>query len=394
MRLVKSFIALTCISLLQGCMSTNPTNQVIEKAEEQFSLLLETAEKANQIPRTLDEKGDMHWTNTEFDWTEGFFPGSCWYLYEATKDPKWKQAAEHFQALFEAHKLRKDNHDLGFVFNCSYGNGYRLTKEDAFKQVMIDAANSLSTRFNPTVGCIKSWDVDKGWQATRDWEFPVIIDNMMNLELLFKASELTGDSKYKEIAIAHANTTMKNHYRSDASSYHVIDYDPQTGAVRHKNTAQGFADGSSWARGQAWGLYGYTVCYRYTKDKKYLDQAQKIAKYILTYKGTPSDGIPYWDYNAPKIPNEPRDVSAAAVTASALMELDGYTAESYKTAIDKIMDSLASDEYTAKKGENHNFILKHSVGSIPHGNEIDVPLNYADYYYLEALVRSNTLPKL
>jgi hypothetical protein len=375
-------------------MSTNPINTPIKASEQQFYLLLREAEKAHKIPRTLDEKGEIFWASSDFDWTEGFFSGSCWYFYEATNDPKWKKAAEQFQALFENHKKRTDNHDLGFVFNCSYGNAYRLTKDEKFKLVMIEAANSLITRFNPAVGCIKSWDVDKGWQATRGWEYPVIIDNMMNLELLFKASEFTGDPKYKEIAIIHANTTMKNHFRPDNSSYHVVDYDPKTGAVRKKNTAQGFADESSWARGQAWGLYGYTVCYRYTKDAKYLEQAQKIAYYILTYKGTPKDGIPYWDYNAPKIPNEPRDVSAAAITASALLELDGYSNESYQSAIDTIMNSLATETYTNKRGENQNFILKNSVGSIPHGHEIDVPLNYADYYYLEALVRKNNLNKL
>lgn len=386
------FIALAF--LLNGCMSTNPINTPIKASEQQFYLLLREAEKAHKIPRTLDEKGEIFWASSDFDWTEGFFSGSCWYFYEATNDPKWKKAAEQFQALFENHKKRTDNHDLGFVFNCSYGNAYRLTKDEKFKLVMIEAANSLITRFNPAVGCIKSWDVDKGWQATRGWEYPVIIDNMMNLELLFKASEFTGDPKYKEIAIIHANTTMKNHFRPDNSSYHVVDYDPKTGAVRKKNTAQGFADESSWARGQAWGLYGYTVCYRYTKDAKYLEQAQKIAYYILTYKGTPKDGIPYWDYNAPKIPNEPRDVSAAAITASALLELDGYSNESYQSAIDTIMNSLATETYTNKRGENQNFILKNSVGSIPHGHEIDVPLNYADYYYLEALVRKNNLNKL
>ena len=386
------FIALAF--LLNGCMSTNPINTPIKASEQQFYLLLREAEKAHKIPRTLDEKGEIFWASSDFDWTEGFFSGSCWYFYEATNDPKWKKAAEQFQALFENHKKRTDNHDLGFVFNCSYGNAYRLTKDEKFKLVMIEAANSLITRFNPAVGCIKSWDVDKGWQSTRGWEYPVIIDNMMNLELLFKASEFTGDPKYKEIAIIHANTTMKNHFRPDNSSYHVVDYDPKTGAVRKKNTAQGFADESSWARGQAWGLYGYTVCYRYTKDAKYLEQAQKIAYYILTYKGTPKDGIPYWDYNAPKIPNEPRDVSAAAITASALLELDGYSNESYQSAIDTIMNSLATETYTNKRGENQNFILKNSVGSIPHGHEIDVPLNYADYYYLEALVRKNNLNKL
>ena len=329
----------------------------------------------------------MHWTNPNFDWTEGFFPGTCWYLYENSNNEEWKIAAEKFQSKFEEHKLRTNNHDLGFIFNCSYGNGYRLTQDENFKSVMITAGNSLITRFNPNVGCIKSWDVDGGWQAKRGWKFPVIIDNMMNLELLFELSILTGDVKYKNVAIAHANTTLKNHFREDDSSFHVIDYDPETGEVRNKHTAQGFANESSWARGQAWGLYGYTVCYRYTKDEKYLKQAQKIANYIINYEGTPKDGIPYWDYNAANIPNEPRDVSAAAITVSALIELKNYSKENYTSAINKIMGSLASEEYTAKLGENHNFILKHSVGSIPHNSEIDVPLSYADYYYVEALLR-------
>ncbi|TYA74666.1 glycoside hydrolase family 88 protein [Seonamhaeicola marinus] len=362
-------------------------NEQFESAEKQLALLLKDAETANRIPRTLNKEGDMHWTNPNFDWTEGFYPGSCWYLFEQTKDQKWKVAAEKFQALFEDHKNLTTNHDLGFVFNCSYGNGYRLTNNAAFKEVMITAADSLLTRFNTNVGCIKSWDVDRGWQAERGWKYPVIIDNMMNLELLFKVSELTGESKYKDAAITHANTTIKNHFRADNSSVHVVDYDPETGDVRGKYTAQGYADESSWARGQAWGLYGYTVCYRFTKDPIYLQQAEKIAEYILNFEGTPQDGIPYWDYHASKVPNEPRDVSAATITVSALLELDKYSKEDYKSSITKIMTSLASNAYTAKLGENKHFILKHSVGSIPHGNEIDVPLNYADYYYLEALGR-------
>jgi len=359
----------------------------IEHAKKQLTLQLIEAEKANRIPRTIDEDGNMYWAKEGFDWTEGFFPGSLWYLFENTKDEKWRLGAEKFQSLFEDHKNYTNYHDLGFVFNCSFGNGYRLTKNNAFKEIMITAGDSLMTRFDPTVGCIKSWDVDKGWQSERNWMFPVIIDNMMNLEMLFELTELTGNEKYREVAIKHANTTLKNHFRKDNSSYHVIDYDPNTGEVRGKQTAQGFADGSSWARGQAWGLYGYTVCYRYTKDKKYLEHAQKIAHYIINYKDTPKDGIPYWDYNADNIPNEPRDVSAAAITVSALIELDEYSDMEYRSTIDKILSSIASDKYTAKIGENKSFILKHSVGSIPHGHEIDVPLNYADYYYIEALTR-------
>lgn len=362
------------------------------KAEKQYDLLLQVAEKADKIPRTVNKKGEIHWVNDGFDWTKGFFPGSCWYLYENTNDKKWKKAADHFQSKFEHFKNSTRFHDLGFMFNCSYGNGYKLTKKEEYKKVLVTAANSLIQRFNPKVGSIKSWDVDKGWQSKRGWEFPVIIDNMMNLELLFEASKLTGDDKYKKVAIAHANTTMKNHFRKDNSSYHVVDYDPETGKVRSKETAQGYSDESSWARGQAWGVYGFTMCYRYTKDKKYLEQAEKVADYILNYKGMPDDMIPYWDYDAPNIPEAPRDASAAAVTASALIELSGYDQqEKYKESAEKMLKSLASPKYTAKIGKNNDFILKHSVGSIPHDNEIDVPLNYADYYYIEALLRYKDL---
>lgn len=384
---------LLCSVFLIMCHSSNSKldanfgQEQLEHSEKQFSLLLEDAEKSNRIPRTVAPDGQTHWANKTFDWTEGFFPGSCWYLYEFSKDERWKQAAEKFQVQFESHKYYTNNHDLGFVFNCSYGNGYRLTGNENFKDVLITAGDSLITRFNPVVGCIQSWDVDTGWQAKRGWEFPVIIDNMMNLELLFELSKITGDDKYKNVAIAHANSTLKNHFRADNSSYHLVDYDPETGNVRSRQTAQGYADESSWARGQAWGLYGYTVCYRYTRDSFYLQQAEKIAKYIIENPNIPKDGIPYWDYDAPNIPNEPRDVSAAAVTVSALIELDQYSSNSYRPYIDKIMIALSSNEYTAELGKNNYFLLKHSVGSIPHGAEIDVPLNYADYYYLEALVR-------
>ena len=359
----------------------------LKNAQKQLSLQKEQALKYNKIPRTLTAEGDMHWVKPGFDWTEGFFPGSLWFLYDYTKSDEWRKAAEKLQKLFEDHKYKTAYHDLGFIFNAAYGNGYAFTGDNHFKEVMITAADSLSTRFNPNVGCIKSWDVDKGWQSERGWKFPVIIDNMMNLELLFKVSEFTGNDKYKQIAISHANTTLKNHFREDDSSYHVIDYDPETGEVRKKETAQGFANESAWARGQAWGLYGYTVCYRYTKDQRYLRQAQKIATYISNQINTDKNGIPFWDYNAPNIPNEPVDVSAAAIIASALIELDGYSEIAYLPEVNKILRALASDSYTAKIGEHHNFILLHSVGSIPHGNEIDVPLNYADYYYLEALMR-------
>jgi len=379
------------IEVASVSISTNDSNEFYKKQLEnalvQTNFMLKVAEKVNKIPRTVSNDGEIHWIKYEFDWTEGFFPGILWYLYEFSNDKKYLQAADKFQRSFEEHKKFTENHDLGFIFNSSYGNGFRLLEKENYKEVLITAANSLITRFNSEVGCIKSWNVDKGWQSKRNWQFPVIIDNMMNLELLFKASEITGDEKFKNVAISHANTTLKNHFRDDFSSFHVVDYDPITGNVRSKQTAQGYSDDSSWARGQAWAVYGFTVCYRFTKDEKYLHQAEKIADFIMNYNGFPEDGIPYWDYNAPNIPNEPRDVSAATVTISALLELDTFSSKDYSSYTDKVFASLASQNYTAKLGENNNFILKHSVGSIPHDNEIDVPLNYADYYYLEALLR-------
>lgn len=388
--LIAIFISLLVSSCQDDKLQNIDVDFVLTKAEKQIALLLDASEKADKIPRTLTSDGEMHWTFKNFDWTEGFFPGTLWYLFEDTGSEVWKNGAEKFQSKFEDHKHRTDNHDLGFIFNCSYGNAYRLTKNDAYKEVMVTAANSLLTRFNPNVGCIQSWDVKYGWQSERNWQFPVIIDNMMNLELLFEASNITGEDRYKEVAIAHANTTMTHHFRDDYSNYHVVDYDSITGAVRSHQTAQGYADESSWARGQAWALYGYTVCYRYTKDQRYLKLAEHIANYITTYKDMPEDGIPYWDYNASNIPDEPRDASAAAITASALLELNEFSNLDYKKDIDKILSALASSAYTAELGTNHNFILKHSVGSIPHNNEIDVPLNYADYYYVEALLRYKT----
>ena len=213
----------------------------------------------------MDKNGEIVWARQPYDWTEGFWPGTCWMLYEKTGDEQWKKAASTIQELYVHHKDLTNDHDLGFIFNNSFGKAFRITGDERYKKVLLDAADALITRFNPNVGCIQSWDVSDNWQSKRGWKFPVIIDNLMNLELLFEASEITGDPKYSDVAIAHANTTMAKHFRKDGSSYHVVDYDPGTGAVNSRITAQGYADESAWARGQAWGLYGYTMCYRYTK---------------------------------------------------------------------------------------------------------------------------------
>jgi len=320
------------------------------------------------------------------DWTSGFFPGVLWFLYEYTGKKQWKTDAEKYTANIEREKTNGGTHDMGFKVYCSFGTGYRLTRGMHYKEVIIESAKTLSTRFNPVAGVIKSWD-----NRTK-WKYPVIIDNMMNLELLFAATRLTGDSSFYKIAAAHANTTMKNHYRPDGSSWHVVDYDTVSGKVIQKTTHQGYSDESAWSRGQAWGLYGYTMCYRFTKDKKYLDHAEKIAAFMLNHPNMPKDLVPYWDYNAPNIPNEEKDASAGAILASGLYELSLYSSQgkNYKAAADKILASLTKN-YRSPTGASKGFILIHSVGSRPSQTDVDVPLSYADYYYLEALLRSKKL---
>ena len=360
-------------------------------AQEQTSYMLNTLKEADTSnglvsPRTF-EGGKLKLVNSK-DWTSGFFPGILWYLYDYTHDEKWLNQAQLFTAKITNEQYNRTTHDLGFIIYCSFGNGYRLTKDESYKKVIIQAARSLSTRFNERAGVIRSWDHNKD-----KWKYPVIIDNMMNLELLFKATKLTGDSSFYKIAVSHANQTMINHFRPDYSSYHVVDYDPETGKVIQKNTAQGYSTESAWARGQAWGLYGYTMCYRETGDKRYLTQAQNIAKFIFNSPTLPKDLVPYWDYNDPAIPNTPRDVSAAAIMASALYELSTYSnGNDYKEKADVIMANL-SNYYKAPLSTNGDFILLHSTGNKPAKSEIDVPITYADYYYLEALLRSREFVK-
>jgi len=387
--LMPFFLMATALLFLSSnsCANQKVSQVGLENAEKQLSGLLDVATQNNKIPRSINPDKSVKWIEEPYDWTEGFWPGTCWMMYESSKNEKWKKGAIASQQIFLAHKDLTNDHDLGFIFNNSYGLAYKITGDNQYKQVLIDAANSLSTRFNAKVGCIQSWDVVDNWQSLRGWKFPVIVDNLMNLEMLFEVSKLTGDNKYRDIAIAHANTTMKNHFRPDASSYHVVDYDPETGVVLKRVTAQGYANESAWARGQAWALYGYTLCYRYTNDKKYLDFAQRVAAFILNHPNYPADGVPYWDFNAPDIPNAIRDASSAAIMASAFLELCKHTDNKYLANAQHILKSLASDKYAAKPGENGNFILKQSVGSLPHGREVNVPLNYADYYFVEALTR-------
>jgi uncharacterized protein YyaL (SSP411 family) len=388
-------LSIILVTLLSCSVSKEKKPAFIDEnirfAVAQEKLQTEIIEESGKVlnPRTVTN-GKVKYITMD-DWTSGFYPGTMWYMFELTGDDKWIILAKKYTEAIDSVKYLTWHHDVGFMIQCSFGNGLRLGEAD-YKDVIIQAAKSLSTRFRPMAGVFQSWNVDKGWQSERGWECPVIIDNMMNLELLFNATRLSGDSSFYKLAVSHADKTIENHYRNDYSCYHVVDYSPVDGSVRKKNTAQGFSHESSWARGQAWGIYGFTVCYHETHDPKYLRQAQKAFEFVIRHKNFPADFVPYWDFDAPKIPNEPRDASAAAIMAAALYELSTYEkGEFYKEWGDKIMQSLGSPAYRAKPGENGNFILMHSVGSIPHGAEIDVPLNYADYYFLEALQRRSKL---
>jgi len=359
-------------------------NQNFEFAVKQYKVLMQQV-PATLMPRSYNaEKKELVTSNTKW-WCSGFYPGTLWMLYGATKDEVIKEEALKRLAILEPEKTYTGNHDLGFMMYCSFGTAYALTNNPEYKNVIFTAANSLATRYRPSIQAIQSWDSNKNFKC------PVIIDNMMNLELLEWVAKNGGDKKLHEIAVNHSNTTLKNHFRPDNSSYHVIDYDLQSGGVSRKVTHQGYADESAWARGQAWGFYGYVVMYRFTKEKKYLDQANKIAQFLLNHPNLPADKIPYWDFNAPGIPNELRDASAAAIMASGLLELAQYTngknKNEYIGTAEKMLRSLASPSYRAPLGSNGGFILMHSVGHKPGASEVDVPLTYADYYFIEALTR-------
>ncbi len=337
------------------------------------------------IPRSIKPDGTLNTVKSR-DWTSGFYAGTLWQLYRFSKNEELKNAAIAWTKFQTKEQFDDHTHDLGFKIYCSFGEGFKLTKEAEYKKVIISAANQLSQRFNEKVGAIKSWDFN-----APEWQFPVIIDNMMNLELLFEAAILANDDRLYKLADQHAQTTLNSHFRPDNSSVHVVDFDPVTGVIRSKVTHQGYSDDSAWARGQAWGLYGYTLAYRYTKNPAYLAQAQKIAHFFFTHPNLPADKIPYWDFNAPNIPNEERDVSASAIAASALLELSQYdknNSAKYIGWADEVLTALSAKNYTATTPP---FFLNQSVGSKPGNSEINTPINYADYYYVEALWRRNKL---
>ncbi|MDM1297496.1 glycoside hydrolase family 88 protein [Empedobacter falsenii] len=384
-----SILTLTIVTISLNAQSkkmqmTKLISDNFQFANQQYKTLMQGLPN-DKMPQTFNATTGKVINMERTWWCTGFYPGSLWLIYEQTKDPIIKQEAERTLKVIEPNQTYTGNHDLGFMMFCSFGNAYRITKKPEYKTIIFNSAEALYSRYRPTIPAIQSWD-----KNTR-FDCPVIIDNMMNLEMLNWVTLNGGDKKYEETSIKHSDTTMKNHFRTDFSSYHVIDYDINTGNVLKKKTWQGYSDDSAWSRGQSWGLYGYTMMYRFTKNKKYLDFAQNIAGFILNHPNLPKDKIPYWDYNDPNIPNAPRDASAAALMASAFLELAQYTKGKdktlYKENAEQILVNLSSDAYRAKLGENGGFILMHSTGALPLKSEIDVPLVYADYYFLEALGR-------
>jgi rhamnogalacturonyl hydrolase YesR len=396
---MKNRIITACIFMLlilpninqTKAQQSKPIKEIIKEALE-FSVnqslrMAKSLEHEKELlPKTVDRFGTLQTCKSDW-WVSGFFPGQLWYLYEYSNNEELKKFAIEYSRRVEKEKYTTDNHDVGFIIHCSFGNGYRITKDPAYPEVIKTASNSLITRFNKKIGAIRSWDTG---QWNKQWQYAVIIDNMMNLEMLLWGAKEFNEPKFYDVAVRHANTSMRDHYRSDFSSFHVVSYDTITGLPELKHTAQGFKHESAWARGQSWGLYGFVMMYRFTKDEKYLNHAKSIADFLINHPRMPEDKIPHWDYDAPNIPDTYRDASAGSIMCSALIELSGYVeselSKKYLEIAETQIRTLYSN-YRNAPGNNGNFILKHGVGHMPNNTEIDVPLTYADYYFVEALIR-------
>ena len=363
-------------------------NESFSYANNQYKYMMTQLPNGYEMPQRFNFKTNKIEAGPEGVswWCTGFYPGSLLYIYEQTKDSTIRNEALRALEYIKPNQFYTGNHDLGFMMFNSYGNAYKIFNSTDYKEVIFNSAESLAKRYIPSAKVIQSWG-----DYVKRKDAPVIIDNMLNLELLLWVAAHGGNQFYKEIALNHADKTLENHFRSDYSSYHVVTYDKSDGKVLKRKTSQGYADESSWARGQGWALYGYTMMYRFTKDKRYLSQAKSVANFILNHPNLPADKIPYWDFDAPNIPNEVRDASAGALIASALLELGQYVNNKERKFLvlnaSKMIKSLSSDAYRPAKNSTGGFLLLHSTGALPLKSEIDVPIIYADYYYLEALKR-------
>jgi hypothetical protein len=371
----------------------NPLDVRIKKAltyaQNQLRTAVASFGDSVKFMRSADLQGVIQ-TVPPDDWTSGFFPGLLWYVADYTDDASLRAAADRWTRGLEAQKFNIWTHDVGFMMYCSYGNAYRIQPSPEKREILLQSALSLIKRYNPIVGCIKSWD------GRAEWPYPVIIDNMMNLELLFWAASHGGGPVFSDIAVSHALKTMANHVRPDGSTYHVVDFDTLTGDVVRKQTSQGYADESVWARGQAWAIYGFTMVYRETRDPRFLETAERVADFFI--KHLPPDHIPYWDFRVPGIPNAERDASAGAIAASGLLELgtlskDASRRSAYMAAAEGILTSLTAPPYLSQ-GTASRGIINHAVGNRPRNGEVDVSLIYGDYYAVEAMLRYLARPAL
>ena len=392
-------IFLTATALFAAGAAPLPENEaklaaqlpaVFAQAAEQYRGLVKQMEgQENPFPKSW--KDEKLVTIKPENWCSGFFPGSLWYLYEYTKADDLKAAAEKFTAIQEQIRHYAGNHDIGFMLMTSVGNALRLAPKPEYKGILLDGAAALVTRYDERLGLIRSWNNGKARGKMLGDHYLVIVDNMMNLELLEWAAKNGGDQKFLAVAKSHADKTNRNHFRPDSSAYHIIDYNPENGKIFSYRAGQGASADGTWARGQAWAVYGFTMMYRETQDPAYLERAMRCADYVLSAPNLPADKVTYWDFKAPNIPNEDRDTSAAAIFASAFLELSACApaekGRAYRSFAVRSLLSLASPAYFAKPGENGGFLLMHGVGNKPGGGDVDAALNYGDYYFLEALVR-------
>lgn len=392
MKKLQMFLAVAASIVFISCQTAGSASreesQLLKQIDENFEFarkqylgMIANMDHKNMVPRSVKPNGQTYFVEP-IDWTSGFFGGSLFYIYEVTGDEEIKKNAIHFTEYIAVQQWDSTQHDTGFQVFCSFGNGLRLLgneKEEEYKQIIYNTSNTLCSRYNENIGAIRSWDFG-------DWDFPVIIDNMMNLEMLFWAGKNLNEPRFTEIANRHAMVTIENHFRDDYSSVHVVDYCQETGGVHGTQTFQGLHDDSAWSRGQAWGLYGYVMSYRETGKKIYLEQAEKIAALMISK--LPEDYVPFWDFDLPSTEGEPRDASTASITASALIELYQFTNnEEYKRIATEMLKELMSPNYRAELGKDNWFLLRHSTGHYSHDSEIDTPINYADYYFLEAMLR-------
>lgn len=325
------------------------------------------------------------YTGNASTWIPGFTPAMLWLKYEETGDPAWRANAERWQGPIDSQKTRTNTHDLGFMLFLPYGHGHRLTGNGAWRSSLLTAARSLATRYRSSVGAYKA-----SYPTGTSSDFKVVIDQLMNVELFMWSSKNGGPASHRGVAISHALKAAADHVRADGSTYHVVNYNPGTGAVRWRGTKQGYSDSSTWSRGQAWAIYGFTMMYRETGDTRFLDAARKTADWYIAH--VPADKVPYWDFDDPAIPNAPRDTSAAAVVASGLLELghrepDATRAQGYRDFATQTLDSLSSPAYLAQ-GTPKWSVLLHGTHNKPSGTGIDEGLIWGDYYFQEALMRA------